>query len=331
MSSSFHKVHTIEQNIESEPKAPPKHKNKLSHRILNILYYCITVLFVCTTLIFVFFYYYGNDLPSELTLLDYAPLTTSRVYDREGNLMEEYAAERRIVLSFDEIPMLVKGAFLIAEDRDFYNHGGISLQGFMRAVIENTARKDWNRKPTGGSTITQQVAKNLLVGTARTIRRKIREAIMAFRIESSLQKDKILEIYLNQLYLGKGCYGVASACEYYFDKNIADATPAEVAFLASVPSIPNVYINNLNSKRLKIKMNSILYQLYDLGYINKEQLRVAIKTPIKINKNPKQHLYPYYADEVFKLISQKVSKHAFFKCGYQVTTAMNATNSIQMI
>ena len=308
-----------------EREVPLNKSNRFFRKLYNILYYIFSILFVCITAVFFVFYYYGNDLPSELTLLNYAPLTTSRIYDADGKLMEEYAIERRTVLPFDKIPMLVKGAFLIAEDKDFYSHGGVSLQGFLRAVIENTARKGWNKKPTGGSTITQQVAKNLLVGNARTLRRKIREAIMAFRIESSLTKDKILEIYLNQLYLGKGCYGVSAACEYYFGKNITNATPAEVAFIASVPSIPNVYINNLDSKKLRIKMNSILYQLYDLGYISKEQLKIAISTPIKINKVSKAHKYPYYSDEIFKLISQRVSKEAFFKCGYQVTTAMNAT------
>lgn len=323
MMPSLRNTHTSNKNTEFEYKSLQKLKNKFTRRILNALYYIVSILFLCITSVFAIFYYYGNDLPSELTLLDYTPLTASRIYDADGNLMEEYATERRIVLPFDEIPILVKGAFLIAEDKNFYNHGGISLQGFLRAVIENTARKGWTKKPTGGSTITQQVAKNLLVGNARTMRRKIREAIMAFRIENSLSKDKILEIYLNQLYLGKGCYGVASACEYYFGKNIANATPAEVAFIAALPSIPNVYINNLNSKKLRIKINSILYQLYDWGYINKEQLKIAIKTPIRINREPKPHPYPYYSDEIFRLISQKVSKEAFFKCGFQITTAMN--------
>lgn len=299
--------------------------NRFKYKIWNLLYYSVSLLFICVTFVFGIFYYYGNDLPSERTLLDYAPLTTSRIFDTDGNLIEEYAVERRNVLRFDEIPMLAKGAFLIAEDRDFYEHGGVSIQGFLRAVIENTAKKNWNKKPTGGSTITQQVAKNLLVGSARTMRRKIREAIMAFRIENSIPKDKILEIYLNQLYLGKGCYGVSAACEYYFSKKITDASPAEVAFMAAIPSIPNVYVNNLNSKKLQIKINSILYQLYDLGYISKEQLKTAIRTPIKINKNAKHHLYPYYADEIFKLISQRVSKEAFFKCGYKITTVMNST------
>ncbi len=294
-------------------------------QIFNVIYYSFSIAFICTTTVFSIFYYYGKDLPSELTLLEYTPITTSRIYDNDGNLIEEYSQERRTVLSFDEIPILVKGAFLIAEDRDFYEHGGVSLQGFMRAVIENTARKVWNKKPTGGSTITQQVAKNLLVGTERSMRRKIREAIMAFRIESSLSKNKIFEIYLNQLYLGKGCYGVASACEYYFNKNIKEATPAEVALIASLPSIPNIYIHHLDSKKLQIKKNSILYQLYDMGYITEQQLKEAIKTPIKINNRTHKNKYQYYTDEVFRIISQRISKEAFFKSGFSITTTMDAT------
>ncbi len=297
----------------------------LKKKILKLFYYILSITFLFTVTAFSIFFYYGKDLPSELTLLEYTPITTSRIYDSEGDLLEEYSQERRTVLTFDEIPILVKGAFLIAEDKNFYDHGGINLQGFIRAVIENTARKVWNKKPTGGSTITQQVAKNLLVGTERSVRRKIREAIMAFRIENSLEKDKIFEIYLNQLYLGKGCYGVASACEHYFCKNINRATPAEVAFIASLPSVPNVYINNLDSKKLQTKKNSILYQLYDLGYINEQQLKEAIKTSINIKKQSRKNKYPYYADEVFKIISQRVSKDAFLRCGFQIITTMNST------
>ncbi len=269
------------------------------------------------------FYYYGRDLPSELTLLDYLPLSSTRVYSSEGNVLEEYALEHRLVVPLDDIPKIVKEAFIIAEDKDFYKHGGISIKGLIRAFINNNIKHIWSNRTVGGSTITQQVAKNLLVGNTKKISRKIKEAIMAFRIESSISKDKILEIYLNQLYLGKGCYGVAAACEYYFGKNINSIKPEEAAFLAALPSSPTAYVNGLKHKALLSKSNLILKQLHELGYISKKQFKKSINKKININRNKRKHTSSYFADEILRQVSQKVSQSAFFTCGYSITTTLN--------
>ena len=292
-------------------------------RLLVSLYYFLNIIFVLLVLFLGIFYYYGRDLPSELTLLDYLPPTATRIYSSNGNIIEEYATEHRVIIPFEEIPLIIKGAFIVAEDRDFYKHGGISFQGLIRSVIQNTVKNLWSEKPFGGSTITQQIAKNLLIGNAKNISRKIKEAIMAFRIEASIPKDKILEIYLNQLYLGKGCYGIGAACNRYFYKDIKNIKPEEAAFLAAIPSSPTAYSNSINSKKLLKKRNHILYQMYDLGYIGRQQLKQAINKTIKINKTNNKHLAPYFANEILRQVSKKVSKTAFFKCGYKITTTLD--------
>ena len=290
---------------------------------MKIIYYCFNIIFICASASLCIFYYYGRDLPSELTLLDYLPLSSTRIYSSDSDVLEEYALEHRLVVPLEEIPIIVRQAFIIAEDKDFYKHGGISIQGLIRAFINNNIKHIWSKKTVGGSTITQQVAKNLLVGNAKNISRKIKEAIMAFRIESSISKDKILEIYLNQLYLGKGCYGVAAACEYYFGKSINNIKPEEAAFLASLPSSPTAYVNGLKLKALLAKEKLILKQLYELGYIDKEQLQKSANKQVTIHKTKRKHTASYFADEVLRQVSKKVSQAAFFTCGYYITTTLD--------
>lgn len=292
-------------------------------QLRKILFWFFSVVFLFFSVAFFVFFCFGQGLPSEQTLFDYFPPQTTKIFSSEGDLIEEYAIEHRSFVPFKKIPLIVKGAFLIAEDQEFYNHAGISIQSLLRAVIENTARKSWNKKPAGGSTITQQIAKNLLVGNERSITRKITEAIMAFRIESSLSKNKILEIYLNQLYLGKGCYGISEAANSYFGKSIEQLLPAEAAFLASIPSAPSVYINALNSPKLITKRNSILYKMYESGYITQAQLKTAIDTPISIMKQKPKFWSPYFSDEVFRIFSDAVSRDEFFKRGFYIKTTMN--------
>ena len=295
----------------------------LVKRLRTVFFCTISLAFLFTTTIFLVLYFFGVDLPSELTLLEYAPPRTTQIITRDGELIEEYATEHRVIVKFDEIPAIIKGAFIIAEDKEFYQHSGISANSLIRAIIDNTARKAWDKHPAGGSTITQQIAKNLLVGNARTVTRKIREAIMAFRIETTIPKDKILEIYLNHLYLGKGCYGIAEASNHYFGKSLNEIEPHEAAFLASIPNAPTLYINDKNSRKLLRKRNSVLLQMYETGYINKSQLKKYFNKPIKIN-HKKQKLYaPYFADEIFRLVTKHVSRNDFFRDGYVIRTTLD--------
>ena len=292
-------------------------------KLRKIFYYFLSIVFSALILISSVFFYYGRNLPNESTLIDYTPPTTSKIYSRDGELLEEYAIEHRVIVPFEKIPVIVKGAFMIAEDREFYTHSGISLVSLTRAIIENTAKKSWNKKPAGGSTITQQIAKNLLVGSARSISRKIKEAIMAFRIEATIPKDRILEIYLNQLYLGKGCYGISEACNYYFCKTLDKIEPEEAAFLAAIPSAPSVYINMKSSAKILLKRNSILYQMHELGFISQQELKKAISTPISIKLRKNKFSSPYFSDEIFRIFMQKISKDALLRCGYSITTTMD--------
>ncbi|MDR0942193.1 MAG: transglycosylase domain-containing protein [Holosporales bacterium] len=295
----------------------------LLKKLSGLFFFIFSAFFIISIFLGGFFYYYGRDLPSESTLLEYSPPMTTRIYSSDDELIEEYAVERRVIIPFEKIPMVVKGAFIVAEDKEFYDHSGINVLSLLRAVFENTAKKSWTKKPAGGSTITQQIAKNLLVGATKSFTRKIREAIMAFRIEATIKKDKILEIYLNQLYLGKGCYGVVEACNYYFEKPIEKIEAHEAAFLAAIPSAPSVYISMKDSAKLLMKRNSILYQMYELGYISKAQLKDAVSKPISLKFRKHKIFAPYFSDEIFRIFSQQVSKDSFFRRGYSIKTTMN--------
>lgn len=297
-------------------------------KLINILFFVSSIIFIALCFIIFIFFYYGRSLPSEITLLNYTPPTTTRIFSSTKQLMEEYAVERRIIVRFEDIPDIIKAAFLIAEDKAFYHHSGLSFQSLARAIAENTTRKSWKTKPAGGSTITQQVAKNLLVGNERSITRKIKEAIMAFRIESSISKNKILEIYLNHLYLGKGCYGIFEACNYYFAKNLNEITPEEAAFIAALPSAPSIYTNMKDNSKILLKRNSILSQMYELGFIDKDQLINALSTPIITKMHKTKLIAPYFSEEVHKIFTRYISHNEFFRGGYNVVTTMNETIQI---
>ena len=295
----------------------------LPKRVASLVFYIISIFFVLASAAFAVLYIFGKDLPSDQTLVRYSPPRTTRIFSRDGELIEEYAIEHRVITDLNKIPTIIKGAFIVTEDREFYNHSGISITSLFRAITDNTARKNWTRKPAGGSTITQQIAKNLLVGNARTITRKIREAIMAFRIEAVIPKDKILEFYLNQLYLGKGCYGIAEACDYYFGKKLDQIEPHEAAFLASLPSAPMVYINKKNSLKLLRKRNAILNQMHEMGYIDKTQFKKYLNKPIKIKHKKQKLRAPYFSDEIFRIVTKAISRNDFFRNGYQITTTLD--------
>jgi penicillin-binding protein 1A len=279
-------------------------------------------MFVAVVFIFV---HYGSDLPPEGALLEYSPALTTKIYSADEKLIEEFAIERRVITKINDIPLLVKWAFLIAEDKNFYKHHGIDLQSIFRAAVQNISNSSWKTKPAGGSTITQQVAKNLLVGNEKSFKRKIREAIMAFRIEESISKDKILEIYLNHIFLGKGCYGVAEACDYYFGKCLNDVAPEEAAFIACLPSAPSVYIKAIDKgPKMLLKRNSILVQLHEMQIITKQQLDDSLIKPIMVNFKKTKEPAPYFADEIHRQFAKYISETDFFSGGYDVITTMDS-------
>src|SRR5215212_907080 len=188
-----------------------------------------------------FYFHYSKDLPDHAQLQDYEPPVMTRVHASDGSLLAEYARERRLYLPIQAIPKLVLNAFVAAEDKNFYEHGGIDFSGIARASLLFVQQYGSGRRPQGASTITQQVAKNFLLTNEVSFTRKIKEALLAMKIERAYTKDKILELYLNEIYLGFSAYGIAAASLLYFDKSVHELSIAEAAYLAALPKGPNNY------------------------------------------------------------------------------------------
>jgi penicillin-binding protein 1A len=214
-------------------------------------------------------YWVTQDLPSYETLAHYEPPITTRVYGGSGTLIGEYARERRLFVPIEAIPDQVKQAFLAAEDKNFYSHPGIDVLGILRAVIADVTNPD--ARAQGASTITQQVARNFLLSSERTFSRKIREMVLAMRIDSTFSKDKILELYLNEIFLGENSYGVAAAATVYFSKSLDELTLAQAAYLAARPKAPSNYNPRRNLAAAVARRNYVLGQKEENGYITAEQ------------------------------------------------------------
>ncbi|MDR2464394.1 MAG: transglycosylase domain-containing protein [Holosporales bacterium] len=221
---------------------------------------------------------YGRSLPDYLFLQNYNPAIITHIYDRTGNLIHELAKERRIYTHLSDMPIHLVKAFISAEDKNFYSHCGIDFQSLIKATILNTLRCRWKFGPIGGSTITQQVAKIFLIGNEHSFSRKIKEAILAIRLESALSKDKILELYLNQIYLGLGSYGVTIAAQSYFNKQIRDLTLAESAFLASRPKAPSH--QKTNYKKALCRRNWVLKQMLQNKAISRMECKISQTMPL---------------------------------------------------
>ena len=209
----------------------------LNFSIKFLIIFSIAILiFLLTTL-----WYFSIGLPDYKKLSNYQPPISSRVYSNNGKLIAEYALQKRLFVPYDSIPKIVVNSFLSAEDKNFFTHPGIDAKGILRAIIKNLRNISQNKRLEGASTITQQVAKNFLLTNEVSLKRKIKEAILAFRIERAYSKERILELYLNQIYLGQGTYGIAAASLEYFDKSIKELTYPDAALLAALPKAPSKY------------------------------------------------------------------------------------------
>ena len=225
------------------------------------------VLFVAASGVVGFFVWKASrDLPDYDSLAKYEPPVMTRIHAHDGSLMAEYARERRIFVPINVVPKLVIAAFLSAEDKRFYEHGGLDFTGIARAVVNNLQNYG-KKRPEGASTITQQVAKNFLLSSEQKLDRKLKEAILAIRIERAYPKDKILELYLNEIYLGMGSYGVAAAALNYFNKELGQLTIEEAAYLAALPKAPNNYHPFRRAKEATIRRDWIIDQMADIGAI----------------------------------------------------------------
>ncbi len=268
-------------------------------------------------------YYYSKDLPDTAQLRDYEPPVTTRLHAGDGSILAEYSHERRLFLPSSAIPQLVKQAFISAEDKNFYNHNGIDPEGVMRAV---TVLAQGGRHVQGASTITQQVAKNFLVGNERSVDRKIREALVAFRIEAAYPKDKILELYLNEIYLGLGNYGVAAAALNYFNKSVNELTLAEAAYLAALPKAPSNYHPFQNRERAIERRNYVIDRLIADGYVTADEGAKAKAEPLGVNPrvlSPNTYVAGYFAEEVRRQLLEQYSEKKLYEGGMSVRTTLD--------
>jgi penicillin-binding protein 1A len=270
----------------------------------------------------------SKDLPSYDSLANYEPPVMTRIHAHDGSLIAEFARERRIFVPINTIPKRVIAAFLSAEDRRFYEHGGIDMQGVARAVfkmIENKLKRG-DKRDQGASTITQQVAKNFLLSSDRTIERKIKEAILAIRIERAYSKDKILELYLNEIYLGLGSYGVAAAGLNYFNKELKDLTIEEAAYLAALPKGPNNYHPFRKVQKATERRNWIIGQMAENDYITREEAEASKKKPLAVNiRSSGAHIFAaeYFAEEVRRTLMQQYGEEKLLTGGLSVRTTLD--------
>tara|TARA_B100000586_G_C20111855_1_gene430435 strand:+ start:146 stop:2485 length:2340 start_codon:yes stop_codon:yes gene_type:complete len=268
---------------------------------------------------------YSNKLPDYKFLKMYKPAVSSKLYSGGGDLVSDFSSEKRIFVPYDTIPKVVINSFLSAEDKNFFSHPGVDAKGIMRAVIKNISNLISSKRLEGASTITQQVAKNFLLSNEVSINRKIKEAILAFRIERALSKERILELYLNQIYLGEGSYGIASASLEYFDKPISKLNYAESALLAALPKAPSKYNPYKNIDLAKYRRNLVIKNLLENSHINKSKYNELVNSDIKLSKRKKIYLEDarYYVEDVRKYLVDKYGFEKIYKQGLTIKTPIN--------
>ncbi len=268
---------------------------------------------------------FSNNLPDYKYLISYKAPVSSKIYSGDGELIQDFSSEKRIFIPYNSIPKIVINSFLSAEDKNFFDHPGIDAKGVLRAIIKNISNIINSKRLEGASTITQQVAKNFLLTNEVSLQRKLKEAILAFRIERSLSKERILELYLNQIYLGQGSYGIAAASLEYFDKSVDELNYEEAALLAALPKAPSRYNPYKNKKVAKFRRDLVLKNLLENKYINNMQFAELRDKKIILKKRKKIFLEDsrYYVEEVRKDIIDKLSYDKVYKDGLNIKTPLN--------
>ena len=296
------------------------------HRFIKNIFTLILSLGLLTTFFLVaILWAFSNNLPDYKFLKSYKPPVSSKVYSGDGELVNDFSTEKRIFVPYKAIPSLVIKSFLSAEDKNFFSHPGVDAKGVMRAVINNISNVLSSRRLEGASTITQQVAKNFLLTNEVSLNRKIKEAILAFRIERVLSKERILELYLNQIYLGEGTYGVASASLEYFDKPISELNYGEAALLAALPKAPSRYNPYKDIELAKFRRDLVLKNLFDNSYIDKKNYDKFINNKIILRKRKKIFLEGarYYVEDIRKDVINKLGFDSVYKQGLNINTPIN--------
>ena len=296
------------------------------HRIIkNIFILILSIGLIATISIVAVLWAFSNNLPDYKFLKNYKPSVSSKVYSGEGELVNDFSTEKRIFIPYEAIPEKVISAFLSAEDKNFFSHPGVDAKGVLRAVINNISNVIASRRLEGASTITQQVAKNFLLTNEVSINRKLKEAILAFRIERALSKERIIELYLNQIYLGEGSYGVASASLEYFDKPISELNYEEAALLAALPKAPSRYNPYKNIELAKFRRDLVLKNLFENDYINRSEYTKFINNKIFLKKRKKIFLEDtrYFVEDIRKNVVDKFGFEKVYKKGLNINTPIN--------
>jgi len=288
----------------------------ISTTILSVFLIVVSILWV-----------FSNNLPDYKYLKNYKAPVSSKIYSGDGELIQDFSSEKRIFIPYNSIPKIVINSFLSAEDKNFFNHPGIDAKGVLRAIVKNISNILNSKRLEGASTITQQVAKNFLLTNEVSLQRKLKEAILAFRIERSLSKERILELYLNQIYLGQGSYGIAAASLEYFDKSIDELNYEEAALLAALPKAPSRYNPYKDKKIAKFRRDLVLKNLFENKYINEKKLTDLKNREIILKKRKKIFLEDsrYYVEEVRKDIINQLGYDKVYKEGLNIKTPLNLT------
>ena len=285
--------------------------------LLNIFFWCL-VGGIASLAVLVLIY--GNDLPDSKKLATYAPPVATRLYASDGSLLIEYAEERRVFIDYADMPPQLVNAFIAAEDQNFWTHPGIDVQGISRALVNNAMRMfGYNTTLSGASTITQQVAKNFFLTSERTISRKIKEAILALRLERSFSKEHILTLYMNQIFLGARAYGVGSAALMYFNKPVSELSLAECAFLASLPKAPN------NRTRAVERRNYVLRRMVEEGFITQSDADAAAAEELNINSGFTAQMaeeFQYFAEDVRRQLLGSLGREMLYNQGLYIKTTI---------
>ncbi len=293
------------------------------------------IIFFITIIFFVFstLWYFSIGLPDYKKLSNYQPPISSRVYSSNNKLIAEYAIEKRLFIPFESVPDKVINAFLSAEDKNFFSHPGIDAKGILRAIIKNIKNISQNKRLEGASTITQQVAKNFLLSNEVSMKRKIKEAILAFRIERAYTKERILELYLNQIYLGQGTYGVAAASLEYFDKSIKELNYSEAALLAALPKAPSKYNPYKFPEIAKFRRNLVLENLEENNFISRKKLEDLKKSKLKLKKRKIEIVNEAnsYTEEVRRTVKNIYGFEKLYSQGLSIKTPLNINYQIQAL
>lgn len=267
-----------------------------------------------------------QDLPDYEVLASYEPPVTTRIHASNGSLMAEHARERRLYLPIQAVPDRVKAAFLSAEDKNFYRHSGLDYKGLLRAVITNIENLSSGKRMVGASTITQQVAKNFLLSSEQTFDRKIREAVLAYRIEQAYSKDRIFELYLNEIFYGLNSYGIASAALTYFNKSVSELNLQEAAYLAALPKGPSNYHPYRRTDQAITRRNWVIDRMVENGYVKTADATEARKQPLGVNpRRYGSYLFAsdYFAEEVRRQIISRYGEDALYEGGLSVRTTLD--------